>query len=98
MLYKKVVRGSGGPIIEEYREYYRRWTELKQDLLLHVFARIRKASRTVNADMKFGIPIYAVMPVSTEDRIFTQFAYDMSAFRRLDCDDYWTAIEYRNIQ
>jgi len=98
MLYRKVVRGSDGPVIEEYGEYYRRWTELKRDRLLNVFSHIRKVARAVNAGMKFGIPIPVVIPVSTEDRIFTQYAYDMSAFRKLDCDYYWTAIEYRDIK
>jgi len=98
LLFRKVVRGPDGPIIEEYGEYYRRWTELKRDRLLNVFAHIRKASRTVNAGIKFGIPIPVVIPVTTEDQIFTRFAYDMNAFRKLDCDYFWTAIDYRDIK
>ena len=51
-----------------------------------------------NANLKIGIPIPVIMPLTTTDRIFTQFAYDMSAFRKHNSDFSWTAIEYRNIK
>jgi hypothetical protein len=98
MLFKKVNSGPDGIIIEAYGEYYTRWTALKRDRLLYVFEQIRKAGRSVNAGLKIGIPIPVVMPVTAADRIFTQFAYDMNAFRKLNSDYYWTAIEYRDIK
>ena len=98
LLFKKVRRGSEGPIIEEYGEYYGRWTSFKRDRLLYVFDQIRKAGRSANAGLKIGVPIPLVVPVSTDDRIFNQFAYDMNAFRKLNCDYYWTAIDYRDIK
>lgn len=98
MLFKKVINGPDGVIIEKYGENYGKWTELKRDRLLYVFDQIRKAGRSVNAGLKIGIPIPVVMPVTTVDQIFTEFAYDMSAFRKMNCDYYWTAIEYLNIK
>ncbi len=97
-LFRKVIRGPDGPIIEEYGEHYGKWTALKRDRLLYVFDQIRIAGRSVNAGLKIGIPIPIVMPVTTADKIFTQFAYDMNAFRKLNSDYYWTAIEYRDIK
>ena len=97
-LFKKVNSGPDGIIIEEYGEYYARWTALKRDRLLSAFEQIRKAGRSVNAGLKFGIPIPIVLPVTTEDKMFTRFAYDMSAFRKLNSDYYWTTIEYRDIR
>lgn len=97
-LFRKVSRGSDGPIIEEYGEHYGKWTAFKRDRLLYVFERIRKAGRSVNGGLKIGIPIPVVMPVTTADKIFTRFAYDINAFRKLNSDYYWTAIEYRDIR
>lgn len=98
MLFKKVVSGPEGIIIEEYGEYYGKWTALKRDRLLGVFEQIRNAGRSVNAGLKIGIPIHLVLPVPTADKLFSQFAYDMNAFRKLNSDYYWTAIEYRDIR
>lgn len=97
-LFKKVSRSSDGPIIEEYGEHYGKWTALKRDRLLHVFDQVRKAGRSVNAGLKIGVPIPVIMPVTTADKIFTLFAYDVSAFRKMNSDYFWTAIEYRDIK
>ena len=97
-LFKKVRRWQDGPIIEEYGENYGKWTAFKRDRLLYVFDQIRKAGRSVNGGLKIGIPIPVVMPVTTADKIFTQFAYDINEFRKLNSDYYWTAIEYRDIK
>lgn len=97
-LFRKVRRGSDGPIIEEYGENYGKWTAFKKDRLLYVYEQIRKAGRSVNGGLKIGIPIPVVMPVTTAEKIFTQFAYDINAFRKLNSDYYWTAIEYRDIK
>ncbi|MEK6744600.1 MAG: hypothetical protein AABZ15_13380 [Nitrospirota bacterium] len=97
-LFKKVSRGAEGPIIEEYGEHYGKWTAFKRDRLVYVFEQIRKAARSVNGGLKIGIPIHVVMPVTAEDKIFKQFAYDINSFRKLNSDYYWTAIEYRDIK
>jgi hypothetical protein len=97
-LFQKVRRGAEGTIIEEYGEDYGKWTGFKRDRLLYVFDQIRKAGRSVKGGLKLGVPIPIVMPVTTADRIFTQFAYDINAFRKLNTDYYWTAIEYREIR
>ena len=97
-LFKKVRRVPEGTIIEEYGENYGKWTTFKRDRLLYVFDQIRKAGRSVNGGLKIGIPIPVVMPVTTADKIFTQFAFDINEFRKLNSDYYWTAIEYRDIK
>jgi hypothetical protein len=95
---EKVTREAFDPIIEEYGKDHGKWKALKRDRLLFVFDQIRKAGRSVNAGLKIGIPIAVVMPVTTTDPIFTQFAYDMSAFRKLNRYFCLTAIEHRDIK
>jgi hypothetical protein len=97
-LFKKVVNGPDGIIIEEYGEYFKKWTALKRDRLLSVFEQIRKAGRSVNAGLKIGIPIPVVLPVTSSEKLFNLFAYDMNAIRKLSVDYYWTTIEYRDIR
>jgi hypothetical protein len=98
MLFKKVTSGSDGLIIEQYGDTYGKWTEQKRDRLLQVFDQIRKAGRSVNAELKIGIPIPIVMPITTEDKIFTEYAYDIGAFRKFNSDYYWTTIGYQDIK
>jgi len=97
-LFKKVVKGPNGIVIEEYGEYFKKWTALKRDRLLNVFDQIKTAGRSVNSGIKIGISVPVVLPVSTAGMLFTQFAYDISAFQKYSCDYYWTAIEYRDIR
>jgi hypothetical protein len=51
-LFKKVVRGADGPIIEEYREDYGKWTALKRTVSCLFSIRSGKRAAPMNAGLK----------------------------------------------
>jgi len=97
-LYGKIEMGPNGPTVRDFTELFQRWTALKSDRLIIVYQSIKEAARSVNSTVKVGIPIPMAYPVMNTGDVYTQYAYDMSAFRNLDVDCFWSGIEYRELK
>lgn len=93
----RVGSGEDGPQILEYGEGFKEWAEIKKERLLGVLEALMKAGKSVNPDIKFGIPLHEDGLASPLEAL-TKYAYDMNEFRRLGVDVYWLAIPHRDIR
>jgi hypothetical protein len=55
------------------------------------------AARTVNSDIKFGIPLHGP-ELGSPDEALSKYAFDMNAFQVLKADFYWISIPHRDIR
>jgi len=86
-----------GPAVLEYGEGFREWTELKKDRLVAALQNIMDASRKVNGDVKFGIPLHETVLGNPEEAL-SKYAFDMQAFQTLNPAWYWISIPHRDIR
>src|SRR3990172_6244491 len=88
---------TDGPAVLEYGEGFREWTELKKDRLVAALQNIMDASRKVNGDVKFGIPLHETVLGNPEEAL-SKYAFDMQAFQTLNPAWYLISIPHRDIR
>ena len=96
-LYKKVKENGNGMKVEEYGESFMPWAGMKRDQLMVVLRETMKTALSVNPGIKFGMPLH-VNGFETQIEALTRYSYDMSAFRKIDVDYYWIAIQHRQMR
>lgn len=96
-MFKQVKENGNEMKVEVYGEGFMAWAGMKRDQLLGVLRETMKTALRVNPGVKFGMPLHMhgfESPIET----LTRYSYDMSAFRKIDVDFYWIAIQHRQMR
>lgn len=93
----KVGGDADTPVVEEYGDPFWTWAEFKENVLLDAAQSLRKAARSVNPAVRFGMPIPLSGP-ATPQEVLARCSYDFTAFKKADIDYYWIAIPHREMK
>lgn len=95
-LFVRIDRKAEVAVVEEYGAGFWQWTEAKRDRLLETYDAIRTSARKVNPRIKIGVPVPVMRPVAVPSALLARYAFDSNAYRTINVDCYWTAIDYRD--
>lgn len=93
----RVGNTGNGTTVLEYGEGFREWAEIKKDRLVTVVQNIVMAARTVNRDIKFGIPLHGP-ELENSGEALARWSFDLNAFNLLNPDFYWLVVPHRDVR
>jgi hypothetical protein len=81
---------------DEYGEAFWNMAELKNQTILQLFKEIVQAARSVNGDVRFGVPLPIQGLFLEGKNLMARHSHDVKNFKKMDVHFFWLAVPHRD--